>query len=104
MLIYDRQSYEELRDIILHMLNALRKQKNDKNKKKVKETPEMQPETTIDNPDDTMTREEIRKALYNLIENAIVEAAHLQMIDAREQQRQQVNGTKEQCQCIQQNK
>jgi len=75
-----------------------------KNKKKVKETPETQPETTIDNPDDTMTREEIRKALYNLIENAIVEAAHLQMIDAREQQRQQVNGTKEQCQCIQQNK
>ena len=31
MLIYDRESYEELRDFILHMLNALRKQKNDKN-------------------------------------------------------------------------
>ena len=30
MLIYDRQTYEELRDSILYILNALRRQKNDK--------------------------------------------------------------------------
>jgi len=62
-----------------------------KNKKKVKEEdPKEPPKTTIDNPDAELSHEEIRKALLNLIENAIIEASHLQAVDNKK------------CQCLQQ--
>jgi hypothetical protein len=78
-----------------------------KDKKKVKEkVPKEQSKATINDPDLQVTHEEIRKALINLIENALVEAAHLQAIDAAAAKdvNRQLNNVREQCECIQQNK